>query len=250
MSDDETTFIYKGGRLSYAERNGLKPGTIVTVEDAITVIAERAFQDSQSIIEVLLHDKVERIGRYAFSECTKLETIHFPNGLKTIGEGAFFICESLKTIALDKTQVATIEAGAFDNCRKLETIDFPKGLKTIGELAFDACESLKTIKLPNGLKTIESMAFCYCKSLEKVEGLPNNAPLDGNKPQHVREIAENAFYETRLSEIHARENYNVRGINDDAKNTDDYLEYETYASALVKVVNTIEGSGANAAIGL
>ena len=161
-----------------------------------------------------------------------------------IDESAFFLSDIKEVQLHDK--VEKIGSGAFLYCTKLETINFPKGLKTIGDKSFVACTSLKSIQLPEGLRKIGKDAFVNCRLLEKVEGY-----WEGVLEIHHRtDVGESAFYGTRLSELHARDNYIIRGMNDDAKNTKDYLEYETYASALVKVVNTIEGSGANAAIGL
>ncbi len=56
----------------------------------ITLIADSAFCNKESITEVILPESIETIGAYAFENCSNLTIINLPEGLKQIEYEAFY----------------------------------------------------------------------------------------------------------------------------------------------------------------
>lgn len=78
-------------------------------------IADGAFQDCMNLENVVLPDRLTRIGNDAFYNCNYLQSIDLPDTLTNIGDRAFAWCTSLRSIML------------------------PIGLKNIGDGAFGMC---------------------------------------------------------------------------------------------------------------
>ena len=76
---------------------------------------------NQSIKEVILGDKVTRIGDYAFSLFHNLTTIYIPNSVTSIGEGAFNMCWHMKSVTIPES-VTSIGNGAFASCDELTNV--------------------------------------------------------------------------------------------------------------------------------
>lgn len=76
---------------------------------------------NQSIEEVILGDKVTRIGDYAFSLFHNLTTIYIPNSVTSIGEGAFNMCWYMKSVTIPES-VTSIGNGAFECCDELTNV--------------------------------------------------------------------------------------------------------------------------------
>jgi len=76
---------------------------------------------NQSIEEVILGDKVTRIGNSAFFRFNKLTAINIPNSVKSIGEYAF------------------------DECWNMTSITIPENITNIGNYAFASCDKLTNV---------------------------------------------------------------------------------------------------------
>ena len=76
---------------------------------------------NQSIEEVILGDKVTRIGDYAFDLFKKLTTIYIPNSVTSIGERAFSFCWYMKSVTIPES-VTSIGNGAFECCDELTNV--------------------------------------------------------------------------------------------------------------------------------
>lgn len=169
-------------------------------------IASDAFEDNNSIHNVVLPNTAEKINSNAFSGCTQLETVSgngveevgtsafedssvstvtFKN-LKNIGNRAFADCENLTEI--DLTNVEEIGDYAFNNSGLIE-VDCPK-VTLIGTNAFNSCNSLKTVFAP-ALEKVSIGAFRNCVSLETVN------------ISAVTEIGANAFRNSSVVDIDA-----------------------------------------------
>lgn len=95
-----------------------------------------------------------------------------------------------KTVKIpDSVQV--IRGKAFHCNRNIEKAVLPKSLQKIGGNAFSWCENLKSVKIPGKNVVIGPLAFGCCQLLSQVE-LGNG----------VRQIKSDAFYDTKLKEIH------------------------------------------------
>lgn len=69
----------------------------VTVPSRIDIIADRAFENNQSIEEVTIKDGCKNIGWWAFSGCTNLKTVTIPKSVTDIEQYAFYN-SGLKTV--------------------------------------------------------------------------------------------------------------------------------------------------------
>lgn len=64
----------------------------------ITHIADKAFQNNESITSVTFDNDLEVIGKSAFAGCTNLNGMVIPNSVKTIGQYAFQDCTKLPVV--------------------------------------------------------------------------------------------------------------------------------------------------------
>jgi hypothetical protein len=64
----------------------------------ITHIADKAFQNNESITSVTFDNDLEVIGKSAFAGCTELNGMVIPNSVKTIGQYAFQDCIDLPVV--------------------------------------------------------------------------------------------------------------------------------------------------------
>lgn len=76
---------------------------------------------NQSIEEVILGDKVTRIGNSAFGQFIHLTTIHIPNSVTSIGNDAFYSCWNLTSITIPAS-VTSIGNNAFSGCSNLTDV--------------------------------------------------------------------------------------------------------------------------------
>lgn len=122
---------------------------------SIVGIAESAFEDCQSIKELVLEDGITNIGDYAFYKCRSLRSVMLSNSLFFVGKQAFDECDSLdyyeddiayylgnhenNQLAMMSLKDLTIESlvlskntnvlnyGLLIDCQKLATIDVEIG---------------------------------------------------------------------------------------------------------------------------
>jgi len=138
--------------------------THVTIAASVTVIRQRAFQFHRNIVEIVCHDKVERVEDGAFFVCTSLRRVIMP-GVEIVEGGAFFKCTALMDVECGKLEI--IECVAFKYCESLRSIDLPSA-KIVEHIAFLGCEALTDVKFGSELERIEEGAFGYCESLERI----------------------------------------------------------------------------------
>ena len=113
-----------------------REATHITVGEGVTFVRAHAFCDHPNIVEVICHDKVEKIERGAFILCPSLRRVIMP-GVKEVEKMAFWGCLALADV----------------ECGKLEIV---------GEWAFGGgCILLKSINLPSA-RIVEKYAFAEC----------------------------------------------------------------------------------------
>ena len=180
--------------------------TVVSVEtsDAVTLLADSAFEKCTSLTSVSLPQNLESIGNCTFKDCINLATITLPDNLTNIGRQAFINCTSLKHINIPKG-VIEISEDAFSSSG-IETISFEEGIEKLGTYAF-AVTNIRPVTLPESIKEISDLAFYACANLESValnEGLTTiKSQAFGGKsklteiviPASVTEMDERVFLE-------------------------------------------------------
>ena len=105
-----------------------------------------------------------QIGNQAFENCESLENVIINCDLSSIGESAFNGCSSLTSISI-ADGVTSIGNSAFYGCSSLTSITIPDGVTSIGNSAFYGCSSLTSVAIPDSVKSIGSGAFQRCTSL-------------------------------------------------------------------------------------
>ena len=143
---------------------------------------------ADDITQVVIEEGVTTIGEKAFDNCVNLESVKLPNSLTEIHKYAFRNCESLWDIAIPDG-VTQIMTSAFYKCTSLITIKIPDNAK-IGETVFSQCESLKEVTLPETMTSINSGTFYKCRALTSIK-----------IPEKVTTIGEAAFEKSGLIEI-------------------------------------------------
>ncbi len=138
--------------------------THIFVHESVRVIRAEAFIRHPNIVEVICHDKVERIEQWAFDSCPRLRRVIMP-GVRNVREGAFFECDTLTDVECGK--LAYIAFQAFSYCRSLRSINL-LAVKVVDEEAFNECEALTCAKFSKKLEHFYATAFADCTSLEQL----------------------------------------------------------------------------------
>lgn len=139
----------------------------VVVEEGVTTIGARAFDDCSQLTSISIPDSVRWIESGAFYECTGLTSIDIPDSVEGIRSLAFRGCTGLTSIDIPDS-VESIESGAFDSCEGLTSVSIPKGVTSIAWGLFDGCKNLKSVTIPDSVTIIEDSAFLNCESLASV----------------------------------------------------------------------------------
>lgn len=138
------------------------------------VIHERAFDEKNSLIRVVLPDSLTGIGERAFRNCVNLTgSIIIPEGVTRIGPSAFMWCNSLTgSLSLPTTLEyiggggAVDIGGAFDGCHFNCELKLPNNLKYIGHNVFASNPGYYgNLVLPDKLEYIGDGAFCNDNNL-------------------------------------------------------------------------------------
>jgi hypothetical protein len=148
-------FIYTG------EENIPDGSTHIFVD--VAVITAEAFANHPRIVEVICHDRVEKIEEWAFWRCPKLRRIIMP-GVIEVGAQAFSTCPVLTDVECGKLEI--IKNNAFGGCG-LSSISLPSA-RIVGRWAFNHCIDLTDVKFGSKLGRIEEGVFYQCAYLERI----------------------------------------------------------------------------------
>lgn len=172
------------------DRQGMGKISEWTAEPGCCRTEDGIFKNSSSLKKVVLPGWVKEIGMQSFyNNCAlreaKLEAVVF------IRKEAFYNCVRLKNIYLPGT-VSFIGKRAFAQCRRAEQIVFAPNsrCREIKEEVFSYCINFHEMAVPKAVRRIGRRAFYKCTSLEKIRF-----------PKNLKEIGEEAFYQTALTEL-------------------------------------------------
>ena len=136
-SKDMTMLIKYGGNSSI---------TRFTVPDSVKYIAECAFKDS-TLEEIILPEKLEKIGMGAFYNCDGLKYIDIPKNVNYIGDYAFADCDGIESFTFD-CRVNNYEySGIFDSCDALKEVSILGYVSSINRTMFFGCPALESINV-------------------------------------------------------------------------------------------------------
>ena len=153
------------------------------IENGVTGVGDRAFEQCGNLTSVTIPESVTRIGSCAFSYCRGLTSVAIPKSVTEIGKNAFSFCSNLTSVALS-ARLTAIGDYTFYHCTSLTSVTLPDGVTDVRECAFCSCESLASVTLPDSLKRIGRGAFQRCGALVSV-----------TLPDGMTEIGDHAFAE-------------------------------------------------------
>ena len=159
-------------------------------KDGDNVIPTMALNNKNSLLRLVLPDKLEVIGQAAFDGCISLSgSLIIPEGVKRIEASAFCYCFSLTgSLQLPSTLEyiggggAALGLGAFSECGFVSEIHIPNNVKYIGVNAFSECRGLYgELHLPDKLSYLGTNAFLNCKNLTGALTIPQSLSIIGEK---------------------------------------------------------------------
>ncbi|MBR3987760.1 MAG: leucine-rich repeat protein [Clostridia bacterium] len=159
--------------LEYTEENG---GIIITGYEGNLFKLE--------IPEKIDGKPVVRIDSYAFEEKNTIAEVILPSTVKEIYPGAFFGCKYLTKVNIPKN-VQVLHEGVFEKCDSLRNIKFSNNLKEIGFYAFSGCNSITKVEIPEGTESLLEHAFGDCRNLREIK-----------IPDTLKVFSGTAFYNT------------------------------------------------------
>lgn len=209
LSEITVPVLQTAGWRAFAGCSSLKEVNIPEVE----TIEGGAFGES-GLRNVLVGNKLKKIGDRAFEECKALTSINLQEGLEII-DGAFLNCISLKQINLPSTlnniyyafkgsglTTVTIPAGnslwcegaftdcknltsvtlhctetgryLFNGCENLTSVTIGSEVQTLNKETFLNCSGIKSISIPDTVKKIDDEAFSGCDRLTMIKGTYNS----------------------------------------------------------------------------
>ncbi|MBD5186482.1 MAG: leucine-rich repeat domain-containing protein [Bacteroidales bacterium] len=214
--------------------------------------------NNQSIKNLTLGSKVEKIAPYAFARFTEIQSVTFPEYLTEIGDGAFRET-SLSTIQLP---ARTIKVGdyAFSDCKNLEEAILPSTITELGKGVFSGCSALYSVSIPESISKLEDNLFYGCSDLEDII-LPENITSIGESafedcsklkiptfPKGLENIGARAYYNNTFDEGELKFDQSLRVIGDWA--FAHYYEYHIYnpqtGNLTVKFSEGLEAIGSGA----
>ena len=135
----------------------------------ITSLKEKTFLNADTVLSVIIPDKVTALPDSLFYNATAMQSVTLPASLAVISQRAFINCASLQSVTVP-AGVVTIGLRAFNNCYALTSADLGacENLTVIESYTFSECYSLAEISLPASITEIKENAFINCESLKTV----------------------------------------------------------------------------------
>ncbi len=150
-------------------------------------IPEGAMAQKQTLMRLILPDKLKIINVAAFENCNNLTgSLIIPEGVTSIMAGAFADCKSLTgSLSLPSTLKSIGDgwkrywyAGAFKNCGFTCELILPANTEFIGTSSFENCKNLYgELRLPDKLKEIKEYAFRECRNLTGSLNIPQGVTM-------------------------------------------------------------------------
>ena len=177
----------------------------IEIPETVTTIGDYAFKNAAALKEVVLPEKLSKLGESAFYGCTGLENIDIPASLYTVKPYTFKNCTALSSVTFHEGNLIKLSDGAFygtsltevtfpaclniidsycfKNCNKLASIVIPEGkLTEIREAVFYGTAASE-ITIPEGIKKVGAYAFKNCINLTTI-----------NLPDSLTSVGEASFY--------------------------------------------------------
>ena len=169
--------------------------TALVVEDGITYLGNRAFQNCSNLKTVTLPTSLTILGTHVFKACSALESLDLSN-IVSFGKEAFVNCSGLTQLTMPTAlTISEIPQAAFSGLSKVENdIVIPAGVTSIGPSAFVNWGSLNdntvAIQWNKSVKTVGNSAFQGAKIDEALQ-----------IPASVETLGTKAFWKTGITSL-------------------------------------------------
>lgn len=162
----------------------LKYGT-VTVRGVEGYEVKGRGNSSETNVQIpALHNgkPVLSIAAGAFQNSTTLVSVLVPRNVQVIGESAFAGCKALASVTFhEESELTVLGEGAFAGCTALEAFAFPRGVTRISDDLFAGCTALSDITVHEGIVFLGANAFEECEAIAYTRH--GNAKYLGTKEQ-------------------------------------------------------------------
>ncbi|MBQ8108148.1 MAG: leucine-rich repeat domain-containing protein [Ruminococcus sp.] len=133
-----------------------KEGCVYQLYDNFAVLYEGKDEERISIPEEVEGLPVEEIGYAAFEDCDSIREVIIPKTVTTVGASAFSGCDSLGLVTVS---ARFILPQAFSGCTGLTTVLMGDGVEGLDEMAFQGCTSLSNVMMCSTLRSIGNGCF-------------------------------------------------------------------------------------------
>ncbi len=164
--------------ISYGAFDNCNSLTNIIIPNSVITIGEEAFADCTSLKDIVIPDSVTSIGNYAFTSCENLTEITIPESVSTAGIQLFIGCYNLINLSIYGSLKIIDYEFSFES-PNLTNLTLGDKVTSIGEYAFECCEKLENVVIGNGVKKIDDYAFAYCCNLKSVK-IGNSVTLIGD----------------------------------------------------------------------
>ena len=125
--------------------------------------------------DIIINEGLTNIGERAFENCSNITSVTIPSTVTSIGASAFYNCKEMKVNSIPNT-IDTIGNYAFNGCEKLKLDITIKAGISLGEGAFNNSGITKLV-IENGI-SVPNNSFMSCNNLTEVT-IRDNVILNG-----------------------------------------------------------------------
>lgn len=132
-----------------------------------------------TITSITFGENQTYIGDNTFYGCSNLREVVIPERITKIGGSAFMYCAALETVTLPAS-ITAIPEYAFNSCTNLRSLVIPDGVTDVAYASLAYCEHLENVVIGRSVKNVGKQAFfnSTVKRLEMRADVPPTAAAD------------------------------------------------------------------------
>lgn len=187
--------------------------------------SEGAFHKA-AFSEVLVTDKVEKIGSYAFFDCGNLKYVSIAENVDSIGVGAFAGCTGELLLSCNVPSLLSAKESGFYGSKFSDVIMDDK-VREIGDYAFYGLETLDSVTIAENVVKVGKNAFGKCTG---------TLSFECNVPS-ATSAEDGAFYKSAFSKV---------VVGEKADSIGDYAFSDCEALASIVIPSSFKSVGTDA----
>ena len=139
----------------------------IIIDDRITYIGDNAFLRMEKVSNLHLPKMLKEVGEKSFERDLSLTDLKLPDGIEIIGVAAFRGLPIKRLVIPDSVRI--VKSAAFNSCNELTNITLSIRLRIISDSMFSYCTALENFKVPDQVSVIENKAFYGCRKLSNLD---------------------------------------------------------------------------------